>query len=118
MQLSLALVTIALMLASPAVAFPRFDAESLQHWERAVNCNDGVQTPRKFVSPKPLPDGNTLKAIPGMCPFYQFQNENSANRVSLSLDAAHPYKAPGPGDTRGPCPAMNTLANHGYINRT
>lgn len=47
--------------------------------------------------PTPLPDGNTLKQIP---------------------DAAHPYKAPGPGDTRGPCPAMNTLANHGYINRT
>ncbi|KAJ6539633.1 Chloroperoxidase [Mycena capillaripes] len=32
-------------------------------------------------------------------------------------DAAHPFIAPGPSDQRGPCPAMNTLANHGYIPR-
>ncbi|KZS95228.1 Cloroperoxidase [Sistotremastrum niveocremeum HHB9708] len=32
-------------------------------------------------------------------------------------DAAHPYIAPGPNDQRGPCPALNTLANHGYIPR-
>ncbi|KAJ7261525.1 Chloroperoxidase [Mycena rebaudengoi] len=32
-------------------------------------------------------------------------------------DAAHPYIAPGPNDQRGPCPGMNTLANHGYIPR-
>ncbi|KAJ7595404.1 hypothetical protein C8J56DRAFT_1159892 [Mycena floridula] len=32
-------------------------------------------------------------------------------------DADHPYIAPGPNDQRGPCPAMNTLANHGYIPR-
>lgn len=27
-----------------------------------------------------------------------------------------PYKAPGPNDSRGPCPMLNTLANHGYLN--
>nr|POE62937.1 chloroperoxidase [Quercus suber] len=27
------------------------------------------------------------------------------------------YKPPGPNDSRGPCPALNTLANHGLINR-
>ncbi|KAJ7747761.1 Chloroperoxidase [Mycena metata] len=32
-------------------------------------------------------------------------------------DAGHPFIAPGPDDQRGPCPAMNTLANHGYIPR-
>ncbi|KAF7359639.1 Cloroperoxidase [Mycena venus] len=32
-------------------------------------------------------------------------------------DANHPFIAPGPNDMRGPCPAMNTLANHGYISR-
>ncbi|KAJ6534307.1 Chloroperoxidase [Mycena capillaripes] len=32
-------------------------------------------------------------------------------------DADHPFIAPGPNDQRGPCPAMNTLANHGYISR-
>lgn len=28
-------------------------------------------------------------------------------------DAAHPFQAPGPTDQRGPCPGLNTLANHG-----
>ncbi|KAJ7253916.1 Chloroperoxidase [Mycena rebaudengoi] len=32
-------------------------------------------------------------------------------------DVHHPFIAPGPKDQRGPCPAMNTLANHGYISR-
>jgi hypothetical protein len=27
------------------------------------------------------------------------------------------YRAPGPNDSRGPCPALNTLANHGFLNR-
>ncbi|KAG8991417.1 hypothetical protein FRB94_012522 [Tulasnella sp. JGI-2019a] len=30
-------------------------------------------------------------------------------------DAAHPFIAPGPTDQRGPCPALNTLTNHGYL---
>ncbi|KAJ7797762.1 Peroxidase, family 2-domain-containing protein [Mycena olivaceomarginata] len=29
----------------------------------------------------------------------------------------HEWKAPGPGDVRGPCPGLNTLANHGYLPR-
>ncbi|KAJ7181321.1 Chloroperoxidase [Mycena crocata] len=32
-------------------------------------------------------------------------------------DADHPFIAPGTNDQRGPCPAMNTRANHGYISR-
>jgi hypothetical protein len=34
-----------------------------------------------------------------------------------SLRTVYPYVPPGPGDSRCPCPALNTLANHGYINR-
>ncbi|RUP45775.1 Chloroperoxidase [Jimgerdemannia flammicorona] len=29
--------------------------------------------------------------------------------------AQHPFVAPGPGDSRSPCPALNALANHGYL---
>lgn len=32
-------------------------------------------------------------------------------------EAEYPFKAPGPTDQRGPCPGLNTLANHGYIPR-
>jgi hypothetical protein len=66
MQLSLStLVSVALMLALPTVAFPRMDPEAMKRWERRQNCNDGNQIPRKFIQPKPLADGNVLKPIPG-----------------------------------------------------
>ncbi|KAJ6545739.1 Chloroperoxidase [Mycena capillaripes] len=29
----------------------------------------------------------------------------------------HEFRAPGSGDVRGPCPGLNTLANHGYLPR-
>ncbi|KZT51124.1 Cloroperoxidase [Calocera cornea HHB12733] len=32
-------------------------------------------------------------------------------------DTAHYFEAPPPGAQRGPCPGMNTLANHGFISR-
>lgn len=33
-------------------------------------------------------------------------------------ESEYPFQYPGPTDQRGPCPALNTLANHGYISRT
>lgn len=32
-------------------------------------------------------------------------------------DKAHPFQSPKPGAKRGPCPGLNTIANHGYIPR-
>ncbi|CDR99238.1 hypothetical protein, partial [Sporisorium scitamineum] len=32
-------------------------------------------------------------------------------------DSAHPWQAPAKGAKRGPCPGLNTIANHGYIPR-
>lgn len=37
--------------------------------------------------------------------------------AKLVYDDAHPWIAPGPNDMRGPCPALNTLASHGYLPR-
>ncbi|KAF8868524.1 heme-thiolate peroxidase [Gymnopilus junonius] len=37
--------------------------------------------------------------------------------AKLVNDAAHPYQPLRPGDQRGPCPALNTLASHGYLPR-
>lgn len=33
--------------------------------------------------------------------------------AKLVNDPAHPFIEPGPNDIRGPCPGLNTLANHG-----
>ncbi|KAA8913359.1 Chloroperoxidase [Sphaerosporella brunnea] len=35
----------------------------------------------------------------------------------ISTSGAHAWQAPGPNDKRGPCPALNSLANHGYLPR-
>ncbi|KIJ50355.1 hypothetical protein M422DRAFT_245620 [Sphaerobolus stellatus SS14] len=37
--------------------------------------------------------------------------------LKLVNDAAHPFIPAGPNDIRGPCPALNTLASHGYLPR-
>ncbi|GJJ14072.1 hypothetical protein Clacol_008329 [Clathrus columnatus] len=38
--------------------------------------------------------------------------------LKLVNDPAHPFMAPGSNDIRGPCPGLNTLANHGYLPRS
>merc|ERR1719203_939844 len=53
------------------------------------------------------------------------KSSKSSSDDTASLDAFQASIAPGaefefqrlPGDDRGPCPAMNTLANHGFLNR-
>ncbi|KAH6905634.1 Chloroperoxidase [Coprinopsis sp. MPI-PUGE-AT-0042] len=40
------------------------------------------------------------------------------NGTRLVADPAHPFIKPGPLDIRGPCPGLNTLANHGYLPRS
>jgi hypothetical protein len=39
------------------------------------------------------------------------------NGTKLVNDAAHPFQPLRPGDIRGPCPGLNTLASHGYLPR-
>jgi hypothetical protein len=42
------------------------------------------------------------------------QKDTSAKLVN---DKAHPWKPLAPGDIRGPCPGLNTLASHGWLPR-
>jgi hypothetical protein len=39
-------------------------------------------------------------------------------RVPAEGDTAHQFIAPGPNDIRGPCPGVNAMANHGFIDRS
>ncbi|CAF0894567.1 unnamed protein product [Adineta steineri] len=43
-----------------------------------------------------------------------------ASKRNLDPEQAslYPFIPPGPNDIRGPCPGLNTAANHGYINRS
>ncbi|KAG8215653.1 heme-thiolate peroxidase [Butyriboletus roseoflavus] len=57
----------------------------------------------------------TFSSTPGAQPLPPSINDTSAKLV---YDSAHPYEPDRPGDIRGPCPGLNTLASHGYLNRT
>ncbi|KAH0833038.1 Chloroperoxidase, partial [Lanmaoa asiatica] len=56
----------------------------------------------------------TFSSTSGPQPLPPPINDTSAKLV---YDAAHPYQPDQPGDIRGPCPGLNTLASHGYLNR-
>ncbi|EPQ30141.1 uncharacterized protein PFL1_02258 [Pseudozyma flocculosa PF-1] len=44
-----------------------------------------------------------------------FKFDEAAQRIDVS--GSHEWRAPQPGDIRGPCPGLNVLANHGYFPR-
>ena len=52
----------------------------------------------------------TFSSTPGAQPLPPPINDTSAKLV---CDADHPYMPDQPGDIRGPCPGLNTLASHG-----
>lgn len=42
---------------------------------------------------------------------------SSVDPNNLRPEPGYTFKAPGPSDSRGPCPALNLLANYGYLPR-
>ncbi|KAF8485465.1 hypothetical protein JB92DRAFT_2761236 [Gautieria morchelliformis] len=56
----------------------------------------------------------TLEISKGPPPDIHAKPDNIGVPVLVN-DANHPYVPPGPDDIRGPCPGLNTLANHGYL---
>lgn len=67
--------------------------------------DDPTSTVEKRASPNCLPH-----TLPDFLP-------SNITGLKKFPEAAYPYQDPKPSDQRGPCPGMNTLANHGYINR-
>ena len=56
-----------------------------------------------------------LVVLTGRCVSFPRLNSKLLTVEKRSL--LYPYQKPGPNDIRGPCPGLNTAANHGYINR-
>ncbi|EKM83225.1 hypothetical protein AGABI1DRAFT_118546 [Agaricus bisporus var. burnettii JB137-S8] len=90
------LIPLALALSVPARAFP---AHASLAGLRTEEWNKALAT-LKYTPPPPPPG-------PLEC-----------SGTKLVNDADHPFMDPQPGDIRGPCSGLNTLASHGYINRT
>ncbi|KEQ73138.1 Cloroperoxidase, partial [Aureobasidium namibiae CBS 147.97] len=66
------------------------------------------------ASDSPLEKRTTTNCLSHTLPDFLPSNITGLKKFP---EAAYPYKDPTPSDQRGPCPGMNTLANHGYIPR-
>ncbi|KAJ0107209.1 hypothetical protein J7T55_007579 [Diaporthe amygdali] len=128
----------AALCASPAIAFPWMTPEGmntlLNHPEARQEIDRRLKELERRV-PEQTEDhearqlgtgvvggvgsllGGTLGAILdnvlGLIP-----TSESVNGLKRFPEANYPFQAPGSTDQRGPCPGLNTLANHGYIPRT
>ncbi|KAF9026033.1 Cloroperoxidase [Hymenopellis radicata] len=58
----------------------------------------------------------------GACPFANRTSSNAEKRSNafdpgqlIDVTGEHAYRPPRKGDLRGPCPGLNALANHGYL---
>ncbi|KAJ2911500.1 heme-thiolate peroxidase, partial [Candolleomyces efflorescens] len=94
-MISTRIVSLAFLLAvSPVFGFPQgsFSELSAREWNNLVSRSNW----NKVDPPSP----------PGPLTY---------NGTKLVHDSAHPFRSPGPHDIRGPCPGLNTLANHGYL---
>ncbi|KAF8912302.1 hypothetical protein CPB85DRAFT_1389693 [Mucidula mucida] len=61
----------------------------------------------------------------GARPFDHRRNNDTEKRGNafdpsqlIDVNGEHAYRPPEKGDLRGPCPGLNALANHGYIDRS
>ncbi|UZJ53819.1 hypothetical protein CBS101457_003139 [Exobasidium rhododendri] len=102
-NLSLALLT--LLFVTSSDAFPSF--------------RSGQSSPSPFLQRRSISD--PLDAAQRRAQKYRISTEEGARKrdaTTITPDAAHPYQAPSSTDQRGPCPGLNTLANHGYLPRT
>ncbi|KAA1478315.1 Cloroperoxidase [Dentipellis sp. KUC8613] len=85
-------------LAATVRAFPSFAGSTPHHQSERFSHKAvlSFRAPAGSPEPEPMAVVDGLKRVP---------------------DEDHPFQASGSTDRRGPCPGLNTLANHGYILR-
>ncbi|KAF9445290.1 aromatic peroxygenase precursor [Macrolepiota fuliginosa MF-IS2] len=89
-------IVLALALASPATAFPAHGSLAGLPRDVLERIIPTLQLRHPGSPPGPL----------------------KFNGTKLVNDEQHPWKALRDGDTRGPCPGLNTLASHGWLPRS
>jgi len=94
-------------LAASAVAFP------------SLAVKEGLEKLEKR-NPAPEPQlltgvlGSLINSISGLLGSVA---QGALNPDDKRPEPGYEFRAPGPGDSRGPCPGLNLLANHGYLPR-
>ncbi|USP76717.1 aromatic peroxygenase [Curvularia clavata] len=117
-------IVLSLLAAPSALAFPWLKPEGLEallnHPEARAEIESRLQN-RDAASAEPRQLGTGL--IPGLVDLLGGTLKAVLDPIlglipmNDSVNAKYPFQAPGPTDQRGPCPGLNTLANHGYIPR-
>ncbi|KZL84239.1 hypothetical protein CI238_09926 [Colletotrichum incanum] len=98
-------------LAASAAAFPSMatkeDLENLLKRNPDPEANPEPQLISNLV-------GSLTNTISGLLGAVA---QGALNPNNKRPEPGYDFKAPGPGDSRGPCPGLNLLANHGYLPR-
>ncbi|RAR12511.1 aromatic peroxygenase [Stemphylium lycopersici] len=119
------------LIAPSAFAFPWLKPEGLEaflnHPEARAEVQRQLQS-RDSTAQQPRQLGTGL--LPGLVDLLEgtlqavldpiiglIPTQDSVKGLKRFPEANYPFQNPGPTDQRGPCPGLNTLANHGYIPR-
>jgi hypothetical protein len=95
------------LLAGPALLASAFPEIAKMVAERQMQERElDIETPQIL----PFPE---YPGIPNHALFNLFDPEKQL----VNTSGEHEWRAPGPGDIRGPCAGLNAAANHGYLQR-
>ncbi|KAF0322137.1 Aromatic peroxygenase [Colletotrichum sp. SAR11_59] len=103
--------TILATLATSATAFPSMMG-SRQQLEELLKRN-----PEPVANPEPQLLGGVIGGLTSTITGLLGAVAQNINPANARPEKGFEFKAPGPGDSRGPCPGLNLLANHGYLPR-
>ena len=93
-----------------ALAFPRPLMTALD--KRGAGLQAGARLSRRAAAPPTAQfpyGGAKIDGLPG--------SQKGGFQVPAPGDTAHEFQPPPAGAMRGPCPGLNTMANHGFISR-
>jgi hypothetical protein len=117
-------ITSGLLLALPALssAFPSMigGASSRTEIEDMLRAEIKREAEAEAAADPQLlnPVGNLLGALGGVVSgLLNSVGQAIVVKSNKRPEPGYTFKAPGPGDSRGPCPALNLLANYGYLPR-
>ncbi|KAF9872869.1 hypothetical protein CkaCkLH20_09732 [Colletotrichum karsti] len=98
-------------LTASAAAFPSMMG-SREQLEDLLKRN-----PEPVAEPEPQLFGGVVGALTGTITGLLGSVAQSVNPENARPEKGFEFQAPGPNDSRGPCPGLNLLANHGYLPR-
>ncbi|KUJ23300.1 putative aromatic peroxygenase [Mollisia scopiformis] len=99
---------------------PGVDSSMLQGARYAKRQQSGGSNPGGPATCPNNPDHVPAPGITAEYPYNGAKNGSQGNgkggyQVPAPGDTAHAFVAPGPNDIRGPCPGLNTAANHNFL---